>query len=58
MAASILPDIEMIFWKSIPPLMFFLMTSIMEGLPNTVLEAMAMNVPVVSTDVAGVPELV
>jgi glycosyltransferase involved in cell wall biosynthesis len=36
----------------------FLMTSIMEGLPNTVLEAMAMKVPVVSTAVAGVPELV
>lgn len=36
----------------------FLMTSVMEGLPNTVLEAMAMEVPVVSTIVAGVPELV
>ena len=36
----------------------FLMTSIMEGLPNTVLEAMSMEVPVVSTAVAGVPELV
>jgi glycosyltransferase involved in cell wall biosynthesis len=36
----------------------FLMTSITEGLPNTVLEAMAMEVPVVSTAVAGVPELV
>ena len=36
----------------------FLMTSIMEGLPNTVLEAMAMEVPVVSTAVSGVPEVV
>jgi len=36
----------------------FLMTSIMEGLPNTVLEAMAMEIPVVSTAVSGVPELV
>jgi len=36
----------------------FLMTSIAEGLPNTVLEAMSMEVPVVSTAVDGVPELV
>jgi glycosyltransferase involved in cell wall biosynthesis len=36
----------------------FLMTSLTEGLPNTVLEAMALQVPVVSTIVAGVPELV
>lgn len=36
----------------------FLMTSLTEGLPNTVLEAMALKVPVVSTAVAGVPELV
>ncbi len=35
----------------------FLMTSLTEGLPNTVLEAMALEVPVVSTSVAGVPEL-
>jgi glycosyltransferase involved in cell wall biosynthesis len=34
----------------------FLMTSRTEGLPNTVLEAMSMEVPVVSTRVAGVPE--
>ena len=30
----------------------------MEGLPNTVLEAIAMEIPVVSTAVAGVPELI
>lgn len=36
----------------------FLMTSNNEGLPNTVLEAMALENPVVSTAVAGVPELV
>lgn len=36
----------------------FLMTSLTEGLPNTLLEAMAMEVPVVSTSVGGVPELV
>lgn len=36
----------------------FLMTSLSEGMPNTVLEAMSMGVPVVSTAVGGVPELV
>jgi glycosyltransferase involved in cell wall biosynthesis len=36
----------------------FLMTSRTEGLPNTVLEAMALEVPVVSTAVGGVPEVV
>jgi len=35
----------------------FLMTSTAEGLPNTVLEAMSMEVPVVSTSVDGVPEI-
>lgn len=36
----------------------FLMTSLTEGLPNTVLEAMALEIPVVGTSVGGVPELV
>lgn len=36
----------------------FLMTSRSEGMPNTVLEAMAMKVPVVSTRVGGVPEII
>ena len=36
----------------------FLMTSLSEGMPNTVLEAMSMEIPIVSTAVGGVPELV
>ena len=36
----------------------FLMTSTAEGLPNTVLEAMSMEIPIVSTSVDGVPEIV
>jgi glycosyltransferase involved in cell wall biosynthesis len=36
----------------------FLLNSIREGLPNVVLEAMALEVPVVATRVAGVPALI
>jgi glycosyltransferase involved in cell wall biosynthesis len=36
----------------------FMMSSRREGLPNSILEAMAMALPVVTTDVAGAKELV
>jgi len=36
----------------------FALTSLREGLPNVVLEAMAMEVPVLATGVAGIPQLI
>lgn len=36
----------------------FLMTSISEGIPLTIIEAMAANLPVVTTAVGGIPEMI
>jgi glycosyltransferase involved in cell wall biosynthesis len=48
--------------KDIPRLMraadLFLLTSLSEGIPLTLIEAMASELPIVATQVGGVPELV
>lgn len=36
----------------------YVLSSLREGLPNVVLEAMTMNVPVLSTHIAGMPDLI
>lgn len=41
----------------LPKLDIFALTSIAEGIPLTILEAMAANVPVISTDVGGISEI-
>ena len=44
--------------KIISNLDMFLLTSIWEGMPNVIMESMASKVPVVSTDIDGVRELI
>lgn len=50
------------FRKDVPELLsildVFLMTSIMEGLGSTILDAFASKLPVVATNVGGIPEIV
>ena len=53
-----LPGFESDLIRLYSSLDIFVLNSIREGLPNVCLEAMAMGVPMISTAVAGVPNLV
>lgn len=45
-------------WPALAPLEVFVITSVSEGIPLSVLEAMWLGIPVVATAVGGVPEVV
>ena len=51
-----LPGITKDAWSSLAAASMFLLTSRMEGLPNVLVEAQAVEVPVVSVAVGGAPE--
>ena len=61
--AGLAPVVHLLGWRDdIPELLaamdIFLLTSLFEGLPRVVLQAMAASVPVVATDTGGVAEVV
>jgi glycosyltransferase involved in cell wall biosynthesis len=61
--SSISERVHLLGWRSDAPAVLaaadaFLHTALFEGLPRVILEAMALGVPAVSTDVDGIPEAV